>query len=243
MHIFLLISLVFALFHSADNPKPHLEHIVAQNRLIHRALDRIPSRITRGNADTLASICEWKSIECTDGLVTSICLSKEGWTGAAVAHVEWLPPTVEFIHWEDIEIRNMHPTNCLPRALKYLYLEECSTQTFFIDYARLPQKMEELILVYSATPRIIRLHDLPPKMRFVYIRLAPRFIDAILVDYNNLPESLKELHVTDAWDENKIEKKIMAIGKPRGVKLQTKFDSESRTKPSIYFERLDQNLR
>ena len=243
MHIFLPTTLVFALLYSADNPNPHFEHRIAQNRLIHRTLDKIPSEITRGNAGTLASICEWKSIECTDGFVTSICLAKEYWRGTVIAEVDWLPPTVEFIHWKGIEIRSRHSTNCLPRALKYMYLDECSTETFSIDFARLPEKMEELILLYSATPRIICLHDLPPKMRFVYIRLAPRFIDAILVDYNNLPESLKELHVTDAWDENKIEKKIMAIGKPRGVKLQTKFDSKNRTKPSIYFERLDQKLR
>ena len=87
--------------------------------------------------------------------------------------------------------------------------------------------MEEIIVDGTADAAgEIRINDMPPKMRYVYIKRGPELINGIVVNYTNLPESLEEIRVTSSYNERGMKRKITAVGKPGKVKLETKYDAK-----------------
>ena len=193
-------------------------------------------------------VCDWKITECTDGIVTAIFASKKNVSNEYWAiEMEWLPPTVEYIHLRTIRIERTWKHMCLPRDLRYLHLNMCfgeldERNSPHIDFSRLPEKLEELILIRSTTGRVLCFDRMPITMRFLYIQQMDSFVRSILVNYERLPEGLQELHVTDSVDGDRLKKKVKAIGKPNGVKLQTKYDPSYPRQGSVYYERFEAKI-
>ena len=228
--VFLKISLSIlscTLSLSTDSPQSVTSFEISdrQNHLLRMALNERVLRHTCGDVCDNADVCTWKQIECTDGIVTSMWASDQLRKAGEWYEIqmEWLPPTLQFIHLYAIRIPNLWKFMCLPRDLKYLYLRICNDwcqPKAQIDFARLPQKMEELLVINSNIGGTIRFDGLPETMRFVYIRILLDSVSLILVDYDRLPVALERLHVSNYAS---VDVKMKKIGKPRGVRLQTKY--------------------
>ena len=236
----LSILLAFTVLHSADlsQPGPNFDIKQAQNWMIRRALNEVSSRLIRIEADAGPDVCAWKFIECTNDIVTVIFLQIEN----ARIEVEWLPPTLEFIHIRYIQVIHENPFPLLPRKLKYLYVGFFYRGIAHMDFSNLPDKMEELILKVSAYDGEICLRGMPQTMRYVYIEQVTRYTNAIIVDYSSLAVSVEEIRVTSKYNDYKIRRRVRAIGKPGDVTLQTKYDKRYPTKGSKYFESFQQRF-
>ena len=243
MHISLPIVSIATLLHSADYPKPQFDVRRAQTKMIRHAFNDFAAGIARGVADTSADICAWEAIDCTDGLVTTICLRAQRISDGAKSHSEWIPPTVEFIHWRNIGISNEAALTYLPRELRYLFWAFCDDKTPSIDCERLPQRMEEFILVHSTFSGEIRFSKMPQTMRYVHIQQSPVFTKVITINYNTLPASLEDIRVTSSHDDHKMKGKVRAIGKPGAVRLRTKYDRRHPKKGSKYLAALEKRKR
>ena len=190
--------------------------------------------MSAGGDSENTDICAWAQIECTDGIVTvmwAASIQARAPNGAEVSiKMEWLPPTMKFIHFECIRVPSAWENMCFPRDLKYLFLDHCkdlNSQANGFNFTRLPQRMEEIILLNVNIRGTICFVGLPETMRFVYFCVFQRYVKCFVVHYKSLPLGLKGLHAT-VYERGKV--KVTEIGKPRGVKLQQKHQ------PSILLE-------
>ena len=225
MYLFISNMPLFQLITSADDGPSTLDFAHMQNELLRRSLSPLAIQYAGGNAD--ADACSWKAIQCTDGDVTTLCLNGRHESPPAIL-LEWLPPTMRFIHLCNAQTPGKWQHMCLPRDLKYLFLKNCRIaldggQSRDINFARLPPTTEELILIYATCGRVICLDGLPRTMRYVYIQQNERRMHSVVVNYDGLPESLQWLRVTCLRHHGRLNRKVVAIGKPKGVKLSTKF--------------------
>ena len=229
------MSTLFALtFQSAETPQPTFDISIAQNTLIRLALNENANQFARGGAIINADICDWKFISCTDSRATTLCIRSSQLAKKAVVDVEWLPPTLEFIHFEYILMHNEEALTYLPRELKYMYWGSCFGVTRNVDCSRLPHKMEEIILQKSTYAGEINLGLMPHTMRFVFIEQVARYTNEITVNYNSLPVSLKEVWVTSELVCDDMKRRVRAIGKLGAVTLETKYDSRYPKEGSRY---------
>ena len=237
MHTFFTILSVATLFHSAENPQLQtpFDAQQAQTWLLCRALSGNLQAIVQGNDGDFEDVCTWQGMECTDGFATSLCVQYLNFTYDVRIQVYWLPPTLEFIHLKCIAPFEESPLIHLPRELKYLYWKEYYASATCIVCARLPAKMEELIIDGSTSARKICLYDMPQTMRYVYIEQSPVFTDTIFVNYTNLPASIEEMRVTSLYNCHKLKRKVRAIGSPGSVDLQTTYDLRYPKRGSKYF--------
>ena len=218
------------------------ETLCRQNLLMQKSLNKRVLLQVRGGTST--DVCTWKQTECTDGIVTAIWASKLP-NYQRIDHsikMEWLPPTLQFIHVKCIPVPNLWTHMCLPRDLKYLLLMECNdldSAAEFFNLARIPRKMEELILIDSNVRGMIRLVGLPDSMRFVFFRVFNNYVKSITVDYNSLPETLKGLHASTYEGPSP---KVIAIGKAAGTRLNTKSSTNAVKEGSLYFEAFHKKL-
>ena len=249
MHAFLAILSVATLFYSAESPQVPIPFDAqqVQNWLLHRALSRNLQTIVQGNDGDFEDVCTWQGIECTDGLTTSLCAQYLDFAYDVNIKMCWLPPTLEFIHLNLVDCFQESPLIHLPRELKYLYWKDLTVLPYnayakaSIVCARLPAKMEELILNGSTTVGKICLYDMPQTMRYVYIEQS-LITDAIFVNYTDLPASIEEMWVTSSYNCHKLKRKVRAIGNPGSVKLHTKHDTRYPKKGSKYFEEFEVSL-
>ena len=229
-----------ATFDDSIHPSKPLDIRETQNYLMHRALNAAFIQRACDQTSEKADICTWRLTECTDGLLTSLWAygrhSSFG-NGSLSASIEWLPPTLQFIHFDFVGVPGIWEKMCLPRDLKYLYLQNCyciwmNSIAKCIDFSRLPWKMEELIVMHSTISGTIRFERLPPKMYLVYIEQSVRLIDSIIVNYAHLPQTLEILSITDVHGNRSWN--VKEIGVPGRVRLYTKLDRRYSTEASRY---------
>ena len=228
MHTVLPVVLLSALFHTVDSENPRFDAKEAQMTLIHRTLDDSAIKLVRGRSRSTKklAVCDWHGVSCTAGLITSIrassSISSEHGSMARF-NLEWFPPTVEFIHLDDVACSTDWTLEGLPRELRYLCLRvaphDSSSRTPRVDCALLPRKMEELIIAPATRCCDIRLEHMPSTMRYVYIEQRMHAEKPIVVDYRNLPPFLREMRVTSPRNDHVLEERVRTVGKPRGVKL------------------------
>ena len=237
MHTVLLAVFISLFTASIDvsNPKRLPDMQKTQHDLMHHALGGDIIYTTPGEAESNADVCMWETIHCTDGIVTAIWASDIHILPGAQHSVltEWLPPTLEFIHFHSICVPNLWKTMCLPRELKYLYLNLCNDwgqKPARVDFARLPRKMEEIIVIKSIMGGRIYVDNMPETMRFVFFRVLADF-RGVFVNYRSLLGTLETLHFSPIGD---FKIRVKEIGKPRAVKLETKYDDSDLHKRSKY---------
>ena len=104
--------------------------------------------------------------------------------------------------------------------------------------------MEELILFDSNISGIIRLDDMPETMRFLFLRVDPRVVKGILVNYDNLPGALESLYAQSMHiPMDKVRKlNIKEVGRPRTVKLQTMPSPVVLLDESNYYEQFEKKI-
>ena len=252
MHLFLKLCTISSFIATVDIAQPSVlfDTKEAQHFLVHRALGRDFIRHARGQAHPSVDVCDWEMTECKDGMLTSICASGNPSSGdeAFSAEMEWLPPTVQFIHFYYVRAIGIWLSMCFPRDLKYLYLRVCygmwtGNGSKAIDFARLPRKMEELISIHSIMSGTICFDGLPETMRFVYIEKQWRSFRSVIVNYENLPQSLKHLHVTDSLWGKRMNRRVKENGVPHAVRLCTSYDSGVPKKHSTYMKLFEEKMK
>ena len=207
-----------------------------QRMLLHRSCSAVLLHHLRGNAKDDADICSWQHTACENGALQTITTSVFAGEAGCSVDMEWLPPTVEYIHFYFVDMWRTWARMCLPRDLRYMHLFGCRNGEYekasrTVDFSRLPRKMEELILLGSPVSGVIVLACLPETMRLIYIDQGGTPLERILVDYDGLPEGLKALYVVGSA---KLVDNVHAIGKPAGVRLETNGDKFNRQKESRY---------
>ena len=199
------------------------------------------------NAKSAADVCTWSIVECTDGLITTLVASKKYGPSSEIwsVYIEWLPPTVEFVHLQNVLVPKIWARTTLPRALKYLHLKEChgrGIEDRVINFRRFPEKMEELILIRSLKGTVLCFDGLPRTMRLVYILVHVKFVKSIIVNYPDIPATMQEMHVT-GFGSKALQGKTRVIGRAHGVKLQTKYDRNYAWYRSKYHRKLEERAQ
>ena len=191
-------------------------------------------------------VCTWLGVTCTDGLITEIFLyhklgsasRRDNW----VAEIDWLPPTLRFVHFEAVRVPGVWKPDRLPRELRYLclkfvydaHMQSMGKCNYHTDFRRLPPRMEELISVCSAIGQIIDLRSLPDTMRLIFIKQWKGNIQKVYIDYATLPDALRYLNVDEAIGTSSKTYKVVQAGVPTNVHLETKVVPGMPDKFSLY---------
>ena len=187
--------------------------------------------------------CTWHGIECTDGNVTSINLSSPlGNMFFYKVQLEWLPQSVEFMHFENVNFTSEWSGEVLPRCLKYLCLrnfDKDPTVSFLQDsfnrslnLRKLPAAMEELIVWLGWCPGLIHIDILPASMRLLV--LATSKIRRAIIDMAMLPESIQTLAICN--DVLQRGPRIECVSKSSGVlRVQKTYSLDDLENDSKYY--------
>ena len=252
MHFCLRIILGALLLQGADTPQP--DHIVATAKYRKLALLRLAlSQPLFDQMQGLSSeqrqtdVCTWKKgIECTDNVLTGMFARKRRVNVFYQVELESLPPTLRYIHFMEVFVKNVFQADALPRELRYLNLFFCHVKnpSGRVHFEKLPSKMEELIVFSnynSLVGRVLHFSALPETMRVIYIRhyRCDPSIDAVDVNYDSLPLSLEQFVITDFHDgdRQKLMKKITTRGQVAHVKLGF---GEEQIEPKVASRYLDE---
>ena len=179
-----------------DNPR----YSILSNNIMNHFKAKLAPTAQKGPDD----VCMWNGVKCTGTIVTGVHLSHEA--KEAVVAVEWLPPTVEHIHFDGgVTLFRGWVTRRLPRALTYLYLRSCKPieREELVDLRTLPAHMEELIVMYHWQDGQVYLDALPDTMRILYIRSALHI--NCQVNYALLPEKMALAWILPSTTETKID--------------------------------------
>ena len=192
----------------------------------------------QGDCKDNEDICGWQRTGCRVGALSAIFARAQRPEARLAVDMDWLPPTLEYIHLHYVEFQHTWERMCLPRELRYLYLFACNPIEKIliqntIDFSRLPQKMEEIILLNAPIAGILVLNDLPKTMRLIYV---DALIERIVVDYNGIPESLTGLFIIGT---KKLMNKVHALGKPAGVRVETSYKRAGLRNDSAYLHKFE----
>ena len=147
------------------------------------------------------AFCSWKGVRCRDGIIESICARRSPHDKTSVL-MEWMPPTVKFIHFDKVLTIGEWGMENLPRQLRYLCLMHChrsrsSQQLYWNKLRKLPPKMEELIIDRTPIPGVLQFDQIPQTMRYIYIKIPFRTSSyTVYVDHEFLPMRMNHLFVT-----------------------------------------------
>ena len=244
---------------SDSTPRPlnqtakHMEIQLMEKAISPLLRDRLHGSLDN-NSEATEDPCSWKrEIKCTENVLTDLFPRSEYINLQMVVSLELLPPTIQFIHMDLIFITKVIEADKLPRDLRYLSLHNCfpNDTKGNVDFQRLPSKMEELIISCPGTVmagRILCFNALPRTMRLVFIKQQEILIDKILVDYDGLPASLRQLCISGAIrDERKqLLHKCREIGRPNHVRLEIGGETLSpvgKSKYAYHFEHEAMRMR
>ena len=152
---------------------------VAINQLL-----RSKFRLIRAE-ESCEDVCNWKGVECTDGLVTDI-----RWADGCIfllRSIEWIPSTVESIKLLNKGLNLPIQTRKLPRALRIARMPRCDISGD-IHLETLPPLLQELYLRSNKLSGHVSLLKLPGTLRL--LDLSMNNIDKVYVRNEALPESL-----------------------------------------------------
>ena len=231
--IYLFLSSILC---SGADVRPEQYHMTSEGRQLFLMTMSLSANIREhiGNSGSPVDVCTWLGVGCVDSLVTKLHivlnLARRSMRDSWVLEMYWLPPTLRFVHLQMVKIPGVWATDRLPREMRYLYLKFCfdrvmNPQRYFeyhVDLRRLPNKMEELIVISSTIGRTIDLRQLPETMRLVYIKHHPGSIDTICIDYESLPDALEYAYIIPFKGD--MRRKVLQSGKPTRVELKTRYD-------------------
>ena len=158
---------------------------------------QLTEALTNGAADA-PSVCGWRGIGCQDARVTSLVFSSLRYNPWEIS-LRWLPPTIRFLHLTGVQLFDRLEADRLPRDLRYICLTQCPCrlsesldfQTF--DFRRLPQNMEELILMNSWMAGTLLLDELPSSVRI--IQIFSNYVKKVVVGKTVAPPDLNRITI------------------------------------------------
>ena len=150
------------------------------------------------NKDDPANACDWLGVECEDSRITSFIFS----TSASYrweVNLKWFPPTIHFLHLTCLYLIDPLQSDTLPRDLLYISLTTCTWRAHrelgfgTFDFRRLPQKIEEFILISSWMAGTLLLDELPSSVRIVQI--FSNYVTKVVVGVTVAPPDLKRITI------------------------------------------------
>ena len=160
--------------------------------------------------------CTWPGISCTHSVVTSAYFAD---ATPLIVDIEWAPPTLRHLHVRKSSFARANwTTETLPRNLRYLCIFRCAAQKDYggsatLDLRRLPQRMEEKIVMHHRLRGELRFDDLPKSLRYLFIHTAPQLNQKaieVFVDFALLPKALVSANVYVSGHKQSL--KIVAAG-------------------------------
>ena len=148
-------------------------------------------------------VCSWKGVGCADGIIRMIeyeLNEHEARTLAYVADMDWIPPSTVYLRLVGIRALNGWATERLPRELRFVSLVRAGVPNDHqpdrtINLAKLPSKMEELIVIAGWYNGIIYIDRLPETMRLLQLSQWEHAVAYVV--FENLPKSLEALCVSN----------------------------------------------
>ena len=150
----------------------------------------------------IPNACHWKGVDCCpfrhEMLALSMLVGRDA--PELIVELDWLPPTLQYIHLSGVHHSNGWISERLPRNAEYLYMERCYVHSSCgdckrnVNLQRLPSAMEELIVRSSWYHGQLMLTSLPPNIRIVWLERIGR--EKVFMDQENLPRSLDFLCVS-----------------------------------------------
>ena len=213
MH-FIQLILLPPVFKSSDGPIENANRtnaIEMQQKLMEQAL-AWPFNIRSGwwayalgKLSKADDCCSWSNVQCTDGVVTKVHLSKYRMKKFYM-HLDMLPPSVQIVHVE-ASIMKRFAARGLPRDLRFILLKHTrvyngpppSEIPFHasqeLHTADLPQHLEGAF-IDIATPLFsaVVIASVPPRLRLLHVSNLD-CIRMVLLDNASLPESLEKISV------------------------------------------------
>ena len=127
--------------------------------------------------------CTWNCIQCENNVMKKLHFttrepSTQGMIRKAIGEwkvdADWLPSTLEEIHFYYIHLVHGWLSERLPRALHYLCFHDCRLSSKHtdrsVDLRKLPTKLETLIIEGGWLQGLVVLDNLPEVMRICIIR-------------------------------------------------------------------------
>ena len=162
-------------------------------------------------------ICRWRGIRCEEGKMRALFFALKARLrdlNTLLISIEWLPPTVQFVHLVSMRLTAGWLVETLPRDLKYFYINSCTSKEHEahghpINLRRLPHHTEEFHVINSY--RLYGKFDLtqlPSTLRVLAITttLCAHFghQPTVIVDYSTLPEKFLAFVIGERPGEVKV---------------------------------------
>ena len=179
-------------------------------------------------------VCVWSGIQCIGNNVIAFALTRTEKLHP-ILNIEWLPPSLQKVHLWMIIIPSGFTVETLPRALRYLYLMECSLITRgytpqSIDLNKLPQKLEEFHLYKGWFSGKIYISTLPVTM--CILQLIHSSIRSVHIDARAFSHDIKYINLSNASSRAP---KILWLDAPLD-KLEVNHEADTNMEHSHYFQ-------
>ena len=149
-----------------------------------KMMDSLHASVANANNDC------WTPFKYVNGVITRIFLSSNVSNAPFVVSMDWLPPTLKSVAMQHVLYVRSWQAERLPRDLRFFFTQ--SDRTIFerpINFAKLPPKMEELVMINASHSGTVVLTSLPERMRIVYI-LTNKPLEAV-IDKQNIADRLE----------------------------------------------------
>ena len=119
---------------------------------------------------------------------------------SAVAHMDWIPPTVRAFSMHSTMTYGGYSAAALPRDLRFFFLKTCGDSLFrtplprTIDFRAIPPKLEEFFSVNSCRRGPVFLDNLPRSLRIFYLKRI--FMKEVFIAFETLPLGLEMMRIT-----------------------------------------------
>ena len=173
------------------------------------------------------NFCEWNGITCVQNNVQRVVLHVQG--SLKCVKCDWIPSSTEVVHLSQLYVLPDMDTSRLPRELAYLHYDYCFN-VHSLQIHRLPEKMEELVILGGCLRGTLDVTNLPPQMRAIVFTNVN--FDKVFVINSKLPSTLEfiEIQYTD---------KVCRIKTPSGEKPDKRVTlsrSAVHTKSEVFLE-------
>ena len=150
--------------------------------------------------ETAHEPCAWRGIRCTHGLVTSVVMGPEFARSKCHIEMDYLPSSLQFIHFKFILYTKGWSTERLPRELRYFcsfscFCAEKSKGSHRIRMDKLPYRLEEMHImddVFKPSSGAFFISALPSTLRICHI--CHISMQKVFIDNDGIPDGIQILN-------------------------------------------------
>ena len=175
------------------------------NKCFEKCINHIPESRANFHNEIVAGgshdPCSWRGIHCDGGRITRFIMTSGNWRYDNVfIDMDYLPSTIEELHFNRVYYYNGWVTEHLPRNLRYLCAIGCynamdnfTSRPMNLD--RLPRHLEELHLTSGRlmpSSGVLVITNLPPTL--ILCNIKSGFLHKVLIDSDAIPSGIQMLN-------------------------------------------------